>query len=42
MFISCAATKQGDVMEEKEEQIVMVNNISRAYFEAPVERAIAV
>ena len=45
MLIPCAATKQGEVMEkeeEEEEQVVMVNDIARAYFEAPVVRAIAV
>ena len=43
MLISCAATKQGEVMEEEEEeQVVMVNDIARAYFVVQVVRAISV
>ena len=42
MLIACAATKVGEVMEEEGQRAVMVNDIVRAYFEAPVVRAIAV
>ena len=43
MLLPVAAAKQGEVMEDEEEEPpVMVNDIARAYFEAPVVRAIAI
>ena len=42
MLISCAATQAGDSVKEEEDQVMMVNDVARAYFEAPVTRIIAV
>ena len=42
VLISCAATQAGDSVKEEEDQVMMVNDVARAYFEAPVTRIIAV
>ena len=39
MLISCAATQAGDSVKE---EVMMVNDVARAHFEAPVTRIIAV
>ena len=40
LFISGAATRTSDTFEE--EEVIMVNDVARAYFEAKVERTIAI
>ena len=44
LLISDAATRTSDTFkeEEEEEKVIMVNDVARAYFEAKVERTIAI
>ena len=42
LLISDAATCTSDTFEEEEEKVIMVNDVERAYFDAKVERTIAI
>ena len=42
LLISDAATRTSDTFKEEEEKVIMVNDVARAYFEAKVERKIAI
>ena len=41
LLISDATTRTSDTFKE-EEKVIMVNDVARAYFEAKVERSIAI